>query len=143
MALVVVPRILASWLVTTNNRSHDLPTSTYRRILVLQRYIDAAAAFDEKLATIAFANEVQEEVIARRLVFTERGRDNLDASAFDQLLRSQFGDISIISLSKPCSGIISFHPISGKFIPTTSTKIQRCTVPSKDCRVFIFGRSFH
>ncbi|KAF8846836.1 hypothetical protein BDZ45DRAFT_783901 [Acephala macrosclerotiorum] len=80
-----VAQILASWLVTVS-QPPILPAPTYPRVLVLLRWKDAAATFDEKLATISFMNEVRQEVDARKSGFIRTGKTHLSVSDFNSLL---------------------------------------------------------
>lgn len=52
--LYKVAKVLAAWLLSTNNRSHDI----WQRIFILQRWADLVDTFNEKLVTIAFIDEL-------------------------------------------------------------------------------------
>lgn len=108
-----VAKLLASWLLTVKYfRSPELPPSTYPRILVLQRWQDVAATFDEKLATIALMQEVNDEFNSRKMRLGNK--DRLDLSAFGRFVKEQFGDIRMLPLPKSSGEIISFHPYLNK-----------------------------
>lgn len=93
-----IAKILASWLISLSNRSSDLPMSTYPRVLILNRWHDPNATFDEKLATICFMQELRQETDLINGSFRQRENGQLTDVEFDHLLRQQFGDMRVLAL---------------------------------------------
>ncbi|KAH0545344.1 hypothetical protein FGG08_000643 [Glutinoglossum americanum] len=91
-------KILASWLISLSNQSSDLPTPAYPRVLILKRSNDPNAAFDEKLATICFMQELRQETDLRNGSFRQRVNGQLTDSEFDSLLGQQFSDMRVLAL---------------------------------------------
>ncbi|KAI9763377.1 MAG: hypothetical protein M1840_000569 [Geoglossum simile] len=91
-------KLLASWLISLSNPSSDLPVSTYPRILILKRWNDPSATFDEKLATICFIQELRQEMDLRNMNFRKRANGRMGDTEFNSLVEQQFGDIHVLAL---------------------------------------------
>ncbi|KUJ15224.1 uncharacterized protein LY89DRAFT_735357 [Mollisia scopiformis] len=109
-----VAQILAYWLLTEwqkggkGKRFMTLPPGTYPRVIILQRWQDAGATYDEKLATVAFLREVHQEVNTKRS--GQIALRPLDAAGIEDLVKENFGDICLLALPNSAAEVISLHP---------------------------------
>ena len=86
-------KVLASWILSLGGRSLDLPVAAYPRIFILQQWTDPIGTFDEKLATLAFVEELR-----RQTNLARRGERDMDEFQFSSLLRRQFSELSVLTL---------------------------------------------
>lgn len=88
--------ILASWLVSLNNRSSDLPVSIYPRVLILKA--KGYSRFKEEKATIDFMQELAKAARARNGSLVQRSNRRLSDERFNILLTQQFGSLQVLAL---------------------------------------------
>jgi hypothetical protein len=90
-------QFLASWITGLDSQSSDMPQSTYPRALILMSWNECSTAFDEKLATISFMQELRLETDQWR-----QGRQRIDRrlteDEFVTLLQEQFSDLRVLSV---------------------------------------------
>jgi hypothetical protein len=91
-------KVIASWIITLSNRSRDLPSHTYPRIVVLQKWDDPANTYDEKLATLSFKQEIRQQIDSRHASVTQGAFRALSENQFNLILRQQFGDLVFLPL---------------------------------------------
>jgi hypothetical protein len=91
-----VIELLASWVISLNSRSSDLPASTFPRVLILK--ICDHSSFDEEWATIHFMRDLARVIKVRGGGLGPKPSGKLTEARLIALLKQQFGGLRILAL---------------------------------------------
>ncbi|KAH8595140.1 hypothetical protein B0O99DRAFT_623302, partial [Bisporella sp. PMI_857] len=126
-----VASILASWLIVMSNRVSKQPISVNSKILIVVEW-DEISTFDEKLATIAFMQQLRQETDKRSSSLMQKSKDPLSDNDFNELLRGQFGDIRVVPLLRIGEGNVG---IRSKQVDRLRTRILQESQDVQNLRI--------